>query len=104
EGRLPIQDFYLLPAQEMMAKMISVSFYFGGIDTHAFRERFGTPLQTAFPSEMDFLRKRGYMRDEGERFMLTAQGKDVLSGIIPLFYSTRSQENLMTYTPRGERP
>ena len=51
-GRLPIQDLYHLPASEGMAKMTSVSFYFGQIDLAAFRRRFGVELAERFPAEV----------------------------------------------------
>lgn len=94
-GRIPIQDLYILPPEEMMAKMICVSMYFGGIDTEAFRNRFSADFYSQFPDETIFLEEKGFMRREGNLFTMSSAGKDVLNGIIPLFYSKRSRENVL---------
>ena len=96
EGHFPIQDLYVLPDDEMIAKMISVSFYFGYINKPAFERRFGTRLEDRFSDEMDLLRENGLMEDKGDLFQLTKKGKDSVNGIIPLFYSKRSKENLLS--------
>jgi oxygen-independent coproporphyrinogen-3 oxidase len=96
EGELPVQDLYLLPADEIMAKMISVSFYFGYINKDSFRNKFGVSLKEQFGDEMQFLTTNGLMEHNNELFQLTKQGKDAINGIIPLFYSDRSKENLLS--------
>lgn len=98
EGNLPIQDFYLLPQDEVMAKMTSVAFYFGYLDKQAFQNKFGIGLEDKFSEEMNFLRENGLMFDESNKFSLTELGKDKLSGIIPLFYSQKSQMELFSHS------
>lgn len=44
-----------------MAKMISVSFYSGGIHLESFRKTFQMSLEDAFPEEIHFVIENGYM-------------------------------------------
>jgi len=96
ETHFPVQDIYSLPDDEMMAKMISVSFYFGGINASAFRKRFGVSLESKFKDSVEFLKEKKLMEYKGDFFGLTETGKNYVNGIIPLFYSGRSQENLLS--------
>src|SRR3989338_7564230 len=95
-GHFPVQDLYLLPPEEIMAKMISVSFYFGYINKDAFQRKFGVRLEDQFPDEVDFLVGKGLMKHSGQLFQLTNEGKDAINGAIPLFYSSGSKRNIMT--------
>lgn len=93
-GRLPIQDMYDLPPAEGMAKMISVSFYFGEIDLPAFEQHFGVTLEEAFPEEISFLQEKGLMYYTGTKLRLTDTGVKNMPGIIAQFYSDRVKEHL----------
>jgi oxygen-independent coproporphyrinogen III oxidase len=86
-GRLPLQDMYFLPKEEAMAKMISVSFYYGAIHLPSFRSLFGVSLREQFPEEVDFLIRKGLMGYQGESFALTPEGALNFNGAIALFYS-----------------
>lgn len=94
-GALPVQDLYLLPPTEGMAKMLSVSFYFGEIDLRWFRRRFGTTLERRFPDEVAFLIGRRLMDYHGEKLRLTPRGAKFINGVIPLFYSHRVKQHLV---------
>jgi oxygen-independent coproporphyrinogen-3 oxidase len=95
-GELPIQDLYHLPLSEAMAKMISVSFYFGEINLGAFRTCFGMELEERFPDEIAFAVDRGLMAYHGQTFRLTPEGAKVFNGVIALFYSDRVKEHLLS--------
>jgi oxygen-independent coproporphyrinogen-3 oxidase len=95
-GELPIQDLYHLPLSEAMAKMISVSFYFGQIHLEAFRYRFGMELEERFPDEIAFVLDRGLMEYHGQTLRLTTKGAKVFNGVIALFYSDRVKEHLLS--------
>lgn len=97
ENHFPIQDFYNLPIDEIMAKTLCVSFYFGAIDKTAFRDKFGKSLEQVFGNEVNYLVGNKLMEnsEDNDLLMLTKRGKDVINGIIPLFYSGRSKENLL---------
>ncbi len=95
-GKLPIQDLYHLPLSEAMAKMISVSFYFGQIHLGAFRYRFGMELEERFPDEIAFVLDRGLMEYHGQTLRLTPEGAKVFNGVIALFYSDRVKQHLLS--------
>lgn len=96
EGRLPIQDIYRLPIEESIAKMVSVAFYFAFVDLEAFKARFGLDFMEYFSDEMDFVLKNKLMELKDGRLYLTERGTDHINGVIPLFYSSRSKEELKT--------
>ena len=95
QGRFPVQDLYVLPPEEIMAKMICVSFYFGYINRKAFYKKFGIELEDKFKDEVNFLQDKGLMEFSSDLFLLTKTGKDSINGIIPLFYSQSSRDNLL---------
>ena len=95
-GQLPLQDIYRLPMAETAAKMLSVAFYFAFIDLDAFRRRFGIALEEMYPDEVAFVQEQKLMEQIGSRLYLTERGSDYINGVIPLFYSARSKEELKT--------
>lgn len=101
-GKFPIQDIYALDKQESIAKMVSVAFYFGFIDIDAFRKRFNLEFLEYFKTEVDFVTKEGLMELRGSRIYLTNRGSDYINGVIPLFYSERSKEELAALYKKTE--
>ncbi len=93
-GKLPLQDIYRLPIEESVAKMVSVAFYFAFIDMAAFKKRFGIEFAEMFADEVKFVLDNKLMEIVGERIYLTERGADYINGVIPLFYSERSKEEL----------
>ena len=96
EGILPFQDIYRLPQDESIAKMVSVAFYFAFIDMDAFKKRFGIDIKDRFKDELEFVFENKLMEIKGNRIYLTERGSDYINGVIPLFYSDRSKEELKT--------
>ena len=96
EGRLPIQDIYPLPKEESIAKMVSVAFYFAFVDLEAFKARFGLDFCEYFKDEVDFVLENKLMYLKDGRLWLSEHGADHINGVIPLFYSKRSKEELKT--------
>ncbi|HSA24211.1 MAG TPA: coproporphyrinogen III oxidase, partial [Myxococcota bacterium] len=94
-GELGIQDLYHLPPSEGMAKMISVSFYFGAVRLDTFQRRFGVALEERFPAEVEFVLGRGLMERAGSALRLTAAGAQSFPGVIALFYSAAVQRHLL---------
>lgn len=115
ENQFPIQDFYKLPQMQMMAKMISVSFYFGEINLKAFQTKFGVPLEEVYSVAVPFLIEEGYMeyrtsengselqnfKDPQSRFCLSLTGKGAahFNGCISLFYAPSVQNYLIQRDP-----
>ena len=99
DGRLPLQDLYDLPARQMMAKMCSVSFYFGEINLEAFRAKFGISLESVYGPEIAFLLERGLMEYTPRGLSLTPTGAAQVNGVIPLFYAPSVQRYLIDRDP-----
>lgn len=98
---LPINDIADMPIEEVRAKAISVMFYFGFISMSAYNARFGEDFRTVYKTQIEFLEDNYLMEfvDE-DTFMLTDYGAAHLYGIIPLFYSERSIEEMFTMSDR----
>lgn len=94
-NQVPIQDIYSLDKEEVVAKMVSVAFYFGFIDFEAFKKRFDMDFKEHFAEEVKFVIDEGLMEIKENRLYLTERGGDYINGIIPLFYSKRSKEELI---------
>jgi len=102
-GRLPIQDLYHLPRELAMGKMVSVSFYYGGIDLQAFEHCFKAKLEETYPEAVRFALDHGlmwYTSHDGQspgisRLQLTTLGKRHFGGCVALFYSPAVQEHLI---------
>ncbi len=94
-GQLPIQDLYDLPLVASMAKMISVSFYFGEINLDYFERKFGTPLEAQFPQEVAFVLERGLMEYRNGCLGLTDDGVKAYNGVIALFYAPAVKAHLL---------
>lgn len=103
EGVLPFQDIYRLPQDETIAKMVSVAFYFAFVDLEAFRKRFGLDFREKFRDEVAFVLENGLMEIHDGRIWLTDRGADYINGVIPLFYSDRSKEELKTAFAKKKR-
>ena len=94
-GKFPIQDIYALPEQEVMAKAISVMFYFGFVELDSFKKRFGRDFIEVFGNEIEYLKLWNLAEIDGSKFVVTRNGITHLSGVIPMFYSDRSRLELM---------
>ena len=94
EGKLPFQDIYRLPVDESIAKMVSVAFYFAFVDMDAFYKRFGIDFKERFAKEIKFVLDNELMEIKGSRIYLTNRGSDYINGVIPLFYSDSSKQEL----------
>jgi len=101
-NRIPVQDLYHLSREAAIAKMVSVSFYYGGIDLPAFKDCFKISLEDAFADEIKFLQEKKLMQFEGDRFQMTAQGKKHFGGVVSQFYSP-SVKNHIIHKPGGEK-
>jgi oxygen-independent coproporphyrinogen-3 oxidase len=100
--KFPVQDIYCLPKEESIAKMVSVAFYFGFIDLEAFQLRFGMSFLEHFKNEVDFVIQNGLMEIRENRIYLTERGSDYINGVIPLFYSERSKEELLELSQKAQ--
>lgn len=100
-GILPINDIADMPIDEVRAKAISVMFYFGFISMKSYQKRFNEDFRVVFKEQIKFLEDNFLMEfvDE-DTFMLTDYGAAHLYGIIPLFYSERSIQEMFVMSDR----
>lgn len=104
-GELPINDIADMPLSEVRAKALSVMFYFGFISMKSYKKRFGEDFRTVFAEEIDYLVSNELMTFEDEdTFILTPYGAHHIYGIIPLFYSQRSKEEMFMMANRILNP
>ena len=97
-GRLPINDIAKLPLDEAIAKALSVMFYFGFISEKAYEKRFGEKFSNRFGDEIEYLQTNNIMHYDpldNDKFILTPYGVSRMSGAIALFYSARSQKEML---------
>ncbi len=105
DKRLPIQDLYVLPAVQMMAKFVAVAFYFGEIDRPSFRAKFGVDVDDAFADEVAWAKAQGFMHDTGGQsgtssaLSLTSEGAAHFAGVIALFFAPSVQRTLIDRDP-----
>lgn len=93
-NELPFQDIYDLPQEESIAKMVSVAFYFGFVGFKEFKERFNLNFDEYFRDEIKFLEDRGLVIIKDNKMIVTEKGTANIGGVIPMFYSKQSQEEL----------
>lgn len=100
-GILPINDIADMPIEEVRAKALSVMFYFGFISMKAYKARFNEDFREIYAAQIEFLLNHRLMEyvDE-DTFMLTDYGAAHLYGIIPLFYSERSINEMFVLSDR----
>jgi oxygen-independent coproporphyrinogen-3 oxidase len=96
-NRIPVQDLYHLSREAAIAKMASVSFYYGGIDLIAFKDCFQVSLEELFPNEFQFAIEHGLMiHDQNQqRLQMTGLGKQCFGGVVALFYSPAVKNHIL---------
>jgi oxygen-independent coproporphyrinogen-3 oxidase len=96
-NRIPVQDLYHLSREAAIAKMASVSFYYGGIDLIAFKDCFQISLDELFPNEFRFVTDHGLMihDKEAQRLQMTKLGKQCFGGVVALFYSPAVKNHIL---------
>jgi len=101
QGILPINDIADMPVEEVRAKAISVMFYFGFISMKSYKKRFNEDFHEVFKQQIKFLEDNFLMEFvDDDTFMLTDYGAAHLYGIIPLFYSERSIQEMFVMSDR----
>lgn len=95
KGEFPIQDIYPLPISEAIAKMVSVAFYFAFLDFNEFKNRFNIDFKEYFKEELTFLEEKKLVEITEDKMIVTEKGVENVGGVIPMFYSEESREELM---------
>lgn len=94
-NEFPIQDIYPLPLKEAIAKMMSVTFYFAFLDLDSFKKRFNIDFKEYFKDEITFLLEKNLIEFKDNKMIVTEKGVENIGGVIPMFYSKESREELM---------
>lgn len=104
-NELPINDIADMPKEEVRAKALSVMFYFGFISMKNYKARFNEDFREIFAGEIKFLENNSLMEFvDDDTLMLTEYGSHHIYGIIPLFYSQRSKEEMFSMAQRILNP
>ncbi len=104
-NELPINDIADMPVAEVRAKALSVMFYFGFISMKSYKERFNEDFKEIFAGEIKYLQDNMLMEYiDDDTFMLTEYGSHHIYGIIPLFYSQRSKDEMFEMANRILNP
>ncbi len=100
-GELPIQDLYHLSLETAVAKMVSVSFYFGEVDLASFKRKFGVALKELLPAEWEFVQRNNLMEIQADKLRLTRLGANNANGVIALFYAGAVKKHLIQLAAEG---
>lgn len=87
-----IQDFYLLPDDELMAKFILSNLNYGVINRRYFLNRFGREVELVFPEIFNFLTQRGWMNNVNDEWILSEGHFNKINLIKSLFYTNGMKE------------
>lgn len=95
-NKTPIQFFYEMPQQEMVARYISLSLYFHGlIDCSEVSATAGLDLREEFKESLEFAFGQGLLSDSGDQLQITERGFENRYGIIALFYPPEARRVLV---------
>lgn len=85
-GRLPTAETLHIDKKEEMFEVVMLGLRkVHGIPRQAFSERFGVPLEKAFPDAWLNVQASGWWQDDPTRYALTAQGMDYLNTALCYF-------------------
>ena len=87
------EDLYLLPKEELLAKYIAISMYFGEFRISIMKEILGEEPLDYYKNEFQFLLKNDYILINQDKIILTKKGFKYYGAIGALFYS----KNVKTY-------
>lgn len=87
------EDLYLLPKEELLAKYIAISMYFGEFRISIMKEILGEEPLEYYKNEFQFLLENDYILINQDKIILTKKGFKYYGAIGALFYS----KNVKTY-------
>jgi len=93
----PVEYFYLLPKEEIIAKHVSISFYLGFLNYRLLDKKLNIKFIKIFKEELEFLQNNSLIIIDDEKIKMTGKGVKNIHGIIPLFYSKNAKEYLFNY-------
>lgn len=91
-SKLAVDDFYLLPNDELYAKYILYSLNFGFIDSERFNKRFGENFWKVFENEIDFAISNKWLNKNAGKLELNYGNFKNINFVRSLFYSSKAKE------------
>ena len=95
EGTFFEVDTYLLPKEELVAKYIMISLYFGMFSLSIMSNILDEDAYNYYKKEFDFLVKNSYLKIVDDKCYLTKEGFKYYGGIGAMFYSKKEKEYLI---------
>ena len=90
-GSIYEDDIYLLPKEELLAKYIAVSLYFGNFKLSIMQNILEEDPLLKYKSEFEYLKNNDYVEINGDVVQLTKLGFKYFGGVGALFYSNKSK-------------
>lgn len=91
-SKLAVDDFYLLPNDELYAKYILYSLNFGFIDSERFNKRFDENFWKVFENEIDFAISNKWLNKNDDKLELNYGNFKNINFVRSLFYSSKAKE------------
>lgn len=91
-GTFDEEDIYLLPKEELLAKYIAVSLYYGRFKLSIMEEILGADPLIYYQEEFDYLFHHQYVFIQGDFVSLTELGFKYFGSVGALFYSEKSKK------------
>lgn len=91
-GKIYEEDIYLLPKEELLAKYIAISLYYGKFKLSIMREIINSDPLIEYKSEFDYLLSNKYISIDNDIVCLTKLGFKYFGSVGALFYSQVSKE------------
>ena len=81
------EDIYVLPNEELLAKYIAISMYYGRFKISIMESIIKEQPLEYYKNEFEFLLKKGYVEIREDEVIITKEGFKYYSGVGALFYS-----------------
>ena len=88
-------DIYILPKEELVAKYIMISLYYGEFDLNSISKILGKDANEFYNTELTFLIENKYIKIQNNKVRLTEKGFKYYGAIGALFYSKKAKKWLM---------
>lgn len=89
------KDIYMLPKEELVAKYVMISLYYGEFDLKIITDILNEDSKEYYKKELDFLVNNKYINIVDEKIKLTRKGFKYYGAVGALFYSKKVKEWLM---------
>lgn len=92
-GSFDYEDVYILPKEEMLAKYVAVSGYYGKFDIDIMSQILNEDSYNYFKKEIEFLQRNKYIKLENRNIIITSKGFKYYGAILAMFYPEKNNTN-----------